>query len=105
MASDGISIMLNSVVELSLLYIHGLHSVLSFFLAKLIIDDLLKTHSFVVQQSYQTVIIAFVTNDVIAVLAKVVNVQLMEDHVAWSSHFDLQVESNVHESEVTIRLI
>ena len=40
----------------------------------------------------------------VAILTEVVHVQLMEDHVTGSTHFDLQIERNVHESEVTIKL-
>jgi hypothetical protein len=41
---------------------------------------------------------------VVTILSEVVNVKLMEDHVTWSTHFDLQVKGDVHETEVTIKL-
>jgi len=40
----------------------------------------------------------------VAISSEVVHVQLMENHVTGSTHFDLQIECNVHESEVTIKL-
>ena len=87
--------MLNCVVKLPLLNVHSFHSVADLFLAKLIIHNLFETNSFVVQKSDQAVVVAFITNNVIAALSKVVSIKFMEDNITWSAHLHRKIKCEV----------
>jgi hypothetical protein len=73
-ASNSIGIVLDSLVEFAELDVHGLHSVLNLFFTQLVVYDFLKTHSVVVKQSDEAVVVAAEANCVITALSEVVNV-------------------------------
>lgn len=66
--------MLNRMVEFTILYVHSFHAVAPFFLLELVIHDFFQTHALVVQQGNQAIVIASVTDNVVAGLAPVVEV-------------------------------
>lgn len=95
MASDCVCIVLDCVVQLTVLDVHGLHTVVHFFFSKLIIHNFLQAHAFVVQKCNQAVIVSPVADNMVTSLPVVVEVKVMKDHIVWRAHFQLQVQGNI----------
>jgi hypothetical protein len=70
---DCVSIVLHSLHQLALLYVHCFHSETQFFFLKLVIHYFLETHALKAYHVYKAVIIAFIGQDVIAIHSVVVN--------------------------------
>jgi len=99
-ASDRVSIVLDRVVEFTILDVHGLHAVAPFFLLQLVIHHFFQTHALIVEQRDQAVVVASVADNVVAGLAPVIKVQIVENHVIRRSHLQLQVKCDVHVTQV-----
>ena len=66
--------MLDGLDEGTLLDVHGLHTETAFLLLQLVVHDLLKAHTFKAEKCCETLVVAFVAEDVIAIHAGIVSV-------------------------------
>lgn len=89
MPANSVSVVLDRPVQFTLFDVHGLHAVAGLFLAQLVVHDFLEAHALVIQQSDEAIVVATVADDVVAGLAVVVEVKVVEDHVVGCAHFDL----------------
>ena len=101
MSLDCVSVVLDSLDQLALLDVHCFHTETAFFLLQLVVHDFLKTHALKAEQTDQTVVFALVGEDVVRVQALIVEVELVEDHVTWSSHLERQVYCDVLKAQMT----
>jgi hypothetical protein len=81
--------------KLTLLDVHGLHSKTALFLLELVVHDFLEAHALKAQQCSETFVVALEGENVVTIVAEIVHVQLMEDHVRGCSHFHGQVHCDV----------
>ena len=100
MSLDCVSVVLDSLHKLALLDVHCFHTETAFFLLQLVVHDFLKTHALKTEQADQAVVFALVGEDVVRVQALIVEVELVEDHVTWSSHLERQVHCDVLEAQM-----
>ena len=101
MSLDCIGVVLDSLDQFALLYVHSFHTETAFFLLQLVVHDFLKTHALKTEQTDQAIVFALVGEDVVCVQALVVKVELVEDHVTWSTHLERQVDCDVLEAQMT----
>ena len=92
---DCVSIVLDSLDKFALLDVHRFHAITVLFLLKLIIHDLLEAHSFEAEHVLEALKVALVGHDVVGAQTLVVKVELVEDHVTWSTHLQGEVHGNI----------
>lgn len=100
MSLDCVSIVLDCLHEFSLLNVHGFHSETALFLLQLVVHDLFEAHALETEHRVEALVVPLVGQDVVRVPAVVIDVQLMEDHVGGSAHFEGEVDCDVLESQV-----
>ena len=100
---DRVSIELDLFIELTVLDIHSLHAEAAFLLLQLVVHDLLEAHALVAEQADQAVVVALVGQYVVGAQSIVVDVELMEDHVAWGAHLEREVHSDVLITQVAVK--
>ena len=59
-----------------------------------------QAHALEAKQADKAVIVALVSQDVVAVHTIVVDAQLVENHIAWRAHLEREVHGNVLVTEV-----
>jgi len=101
MALDSISVVLDSLDELTLLDIHGLHAETVLLLLQLIVHDFLEAHALKAEHAHEAVIFTLVRHNVIGVHAIVVKIELVEDHIAGRAHLLAEVDRDVLEPQMT----
>lgn len=84
-----VSIMRDCFRQFTLLDVHSFHPKPILLLLKLIIHNLLETHTFQTKQRDQAIVVATVAYNMIAVQTLVVYVKFMEELITWCSHLQL----------------
>jgi hypothetical protein len=93
--------MLDCLDQFSVFHIRSSDSILTFFLKELIIDNFLQADSLIVQQTNEAFPLSTVSHHMIGVITKIIDIELVENHITRSSHLHLKIKSNVSETEVT----
>ena len=103
MPLDCICIELDLFIKLTVLNIHSLHAEAALLLLQLVVHDFLEAHALVAEQAGQAVIVALVAQYVVGAQPIIVDVQFVEDHVAWGAHLEREVHSDVLIAQVTAK--
>jgi hypothetical protein len=89
MPLNGVSIVLDSLSEVSTFHIHGFYSESTLFFLQLVRQGLFHADSFEVEEGNQAFILASVAHDMVSVVAVVIDVDLVADHITNRTHFHL----------------
>ena len=86
MPLDCICIELDLFIELTVLNIHSLHAEAALLLLQLVVHDLFEAHALIAEQANEAIVVSLVAQYVVGAQAVIVDVQFVEDHVAWGAH-------------------
>jgi hypothetical protein len=99
-ASDCVGVVINCAHQVPVLDVQVFESVTFLNFVELIRDDFLKADSFVVKERDKHIVIATVTQSVVARTSLFVDVQVLLHVFGWASGFNSQEKRNVLEIEI-----